>query len=276
MKRLIHRLPMLITATAVIGMAAYGPIAQLPDYHRFADQSSWLGIGHAADVLSNVGFAAVALWGGGVLYARRGHAAYAAGRHGWALFLVGLLLTAAGSTYYHLAPDDFRLVWDRLPIALACAGLLAAVRAETRPGGRSGAAAAGLGLFAVAAVAWWYFSGLHGVGDLRPYLLLQALPMFLIPLWQAGYGRERGERLRFGLALLCYVLAKLAELADHALLDLTGCLSGHTLKHILATLAAALLVAALVRRGPGAVRAARWTRRPGAAEVRRPVSGWPG
>ncbi|MDM5181921.1 hypothetical protein PO883_32625 [Massilia sp. DJPM01] len=35
--------------------------------------------------------------------------------------LIGL--TAFGSSWYHLAPDDTRLVWDRLPIALACVSL---------------------------------------------------------------------------------------------------------------------------------------------------------
>ena len=63
----------------------------------------------------------------------RADASLNAGRHGYRLFLVGLLLTAFGSGLYHLAPDNARLVWDRLPIALACAGLLAAVRAECLP-----------------------------------------------------------------------------------------------------------------------------------------------
>lgn len=248
MKPLFTRLPAWLTVLAVALLAAYGPIGQWPDYHRFADQTSWHGIPHAADVLSNLGFALVALWGMAWLYRHRHHPAYAAGRYSWLLFLAGLLLTAGGSAYYHLDPDNFRLVWDRLPIALACAGLLAAVWAETRPRGRAGTATLGLGLYAVASVAWWYYTELRGYGDLRPYLLLQGLPLLAIPLWQAGHGTPGGERARFAAALSLYGLAKLAELGDHAIFALTGGLSGHTLKHILAALAAAVLVAALVRR----------------------------
>ncbi|NTV96693.1 MAG: hypothetical protein HGA75_14990 [Thiobacillus sp.] len=105
------------------------------------------------------------------------------------------------------------------------------------------------GLFAVASVLWWYYTESKGWGDLRPYLLLQGLPLLLIPVWQAGYdGIPRSERARFGMALFLYLLAKVAELGDHALLAMIGWLSGHTLKHLLATLAAGVLVATLVRR----------------------------
>ena len=30
-----------------------------------------------------------------------------------------MLLTAVGSSYYHLAPDNERLFWDRLPMTIA-------------------------------------------------------------------------------------------------------------------------------------------------------------
>ncbi|HEU4372715.1 MAG TPA: hypothetical protein VFS02_04450 [Telluria sp.] len=102
-----------------------------------------------------------------------GGAALDAGRHGYRLFLVGLLLTAVGSSSYHLAPDNARLVRDRLPIALACAGLLADVRAECRANTDARAVTAWLALFAVASVAWWAVTEQRGAGDLRPYLLLQ-------------------------------------------------------------------------------------------------------
>ena len=85
-------------------------------------------------------------------------------------------------------------------------------------------------------------------GDLRPYLLLQILPILLIPLWQAIHRTPAVERLWFGAALLLYVLAKLAEVNDHALLAATdSALSGHTLKHLLATAAAAALVYRLLQ-----------------------------
>lgn len=36
---------------------------------------------------------------------------------GWAIFFFGVTATAFGSAYYHLRPNDSRLVWDRLPVS---------------------------------------------------------------------------------------------------------------------------------------------------------------
>lgn len=248
MKSWIRHLPNGITLAAVAALALHGPVEQLPDYHRFADDTALLGLPHAADVLSNLGFALVAIWGALRLAPSRGHASLRRAWPGYALFLAALFLTALGSAYYHLAPDNPRLVWDRIPIALACAGLLAAVRAETHAGAHPLREVAALGLLAVGSVAWWTFTDQHGRGDLRPYLLLQGLPLVLIPLWQAIHGSSGRDRAAFGLALLLYLLAKAAELHDHELLAALGGLSGHTLKHLLATAAAALIVARLIRR----------------------------
>lgn len=246
-RRFLVALPPLVCLAAVLAMLAYGVIEQPPDYHHFADRSSWLGVPYAADVLSNVGFALVGLSGWWRLSPRRASPQLAAGWPGYRLFLIGLILTAAGSAWYHLAPDDYRLVWDRLPIALACVGLLAAVRAETVGSRRPRDEAAILTLAAVASVAWWHFTNGGGHGDLRPYLLVQGLPLILIPLWQAIYRADRKDRLAFAWALVLYVVAKVFELQDHAMLAQVG-IGGHTLKHLLATLAAALIVCRLVQR----------------------------
>lgn len=247
-RRFAAQLPLIATVGIALLMLWHGAITQPANYHDFADRAMWAGVPHAADVLSNFGFAIVGIWGWWHLSPQREHPALRAGWFGYRLLLVGLILTAAGSAYYHLAPDDYRLVWDRLPIALACAGLLAGVRAETVARYDARREAAVLALLAVFSVAWWHFTGLQGQGDLRPYLLLQLLPILLVPLWQALHGSDRRDRLYFGAALLIYVLAKLAELNDHQLLQVSGALSGHTLKHLLATVAAALIVGRLVQR----------------------------
>lgn len=238
-------LPTALTLTLIAALWLHGPIAQFADYHRFADQSSVFGIPHAGDVLSNIGFAIVAAWGWWKLRRRLFAEAYRPGRYGYGLFLASLLLTTMGSSYYHLAPDDARLVWDRLPIALTCAGLLAAVRAEST----SAASATTelrdtllLTLAAGAGVLWWRITALQGTGDLRWYLLFQILPVMLIPLWQTMAGAPRSRRLAVGAAIALYGAAKLAEFYDHQLLDLLHVVSGHTLKHVLAAAAAAFLV----------------------------------
>ncbi len=110
----------------------------------------------------------------------------------------------------------------------------------------------GLMAFAVFSVAWWYATELAGAGDLRFYLLLQAAPLVMVPLWQWLYDDwqvdARRDRSAFGLALLLYVAAKVAELYDHAIAEALGALTGHTLKHLLAAAAAALIVHRLAAR----------------------------
>ena len=245
-----RHLPLLLTLLLIAAALLHGPIAQFENYHAFADQLTLLGIPHFCDVLSNLGFAVVALWGFGRLAPRR-HTHFPLSWPGYALFLAGLLLTALGSGWYHLAPDDHRLLWDRLPIALACAGLLAGAWADCRQRDNRLFAVL-LGFAALAAVLWWYVGALQGRGDLRPYLLLQGLAMLLIPLWQWLYRRPRGERLAFVAAFALYGLARVTELLDHQLAALLDPLTGHTLKHLLSTAAAAVIVAQLVRRGPAA------------------------
>jgi hypothetical protein len=247
-KPYIKYAPMIITVGITVILAVHGRIAQPLHYNEFADASAAFGIHHAADVFSNAGFALVAIWGWMTLRPRRTSDPLRAGWPGYRLFLIGLFLTAFGSGFYHLAPDNARLIWDRLPIALACAGLLVGVRGDTQPGLKTELEAIILGFFAVASVAWWVYTDRSGADDLRPYLLLQGLPLVLIPLWQAIYRAPRADRIAFAAAMGLYVLAKLAEVLDHEIANMFGFVSGHTLKHLIATMATAAVVWGVTRR----------------------------
>lgn len=210
---------LVLIAAAVL----YGPIVQPAGYHAFADQRTLWGIARFADVVSNLGFLLVGLWG----LSRRSTLEHT-------VFCAAIALTAFGSAWYHLAPDDQRLIWDRMPIALACAALLAA---SLRAAYRIGTALMPLILAGIASVLWWTYSG-----DLRPYLLIQLAPLVLIPALQWECRADGATRRAFGLAILLYVLAKVCELADGAILAAIDVVSGHTLKHSLATAAAWVLV----------------------------------
>jgi hypothetical protein len=255
MNRIYSHLPLLITVLVVIVLLIHGPIAQLPHYHEFADQRTLFGVPSGADVLSNIGFALVGLWGMLSLWRYRDDPSLGKGWPGYFLFMLSLVFTAIGSGFYHLEPDNARLVWDRLPIALACGGLLAGVRSEMDIGADGRRQVALFSIFAVLSVVWWRVTDQAGHGDLRPYLLLQGLPLLLIPLWHAIYGAPplwhaiygapRKDRIAFGAAILLYVLAKAAELHDRELLEMFGWISGHSIKHLLATVAAAVLIGRL-------------------------------
>src|SRR5215831_6408886 len=96
-------------------LAAMSPIVQDESYHAFADARTLLGIPNFWNVVSNLPF--VAVGAAGLTLARRDAAATA--------LFVGILLTGFGSSYYHAAPDDSTLFWDRLPMTIAFMALLA-------------------------------------------------------------------------------------------------------------------------------------------------------
>jgi hypothetical protein len=235
-----------VAATLVgIALLLHGPIPQWADYHRFADSQAWAGVPNARNVLSNLPFALVGAWG--FADARRRSPAEP-GRLAWLLFCAALVCTAAGSSLYHLAPDNPTLVVDRLPIAWACAALTCAFLAERLAACWASPPVLGIGFaVATASVVFWWATERHGAGDLRPYLFVQLLPMLLVPLGLIlrlpPLGRRALGWQRWLGALALYGLAKAAELADAPLFEaLHGSLSGHTAKHLLAAAAAAVLV----------------------------------
>lgn len=222
-----------ISAAAAIAAAAHGPVIQDQAYHAFADARSLLGIPNFADVVSNLPFLLVGLHG---LARRRRGAAYAA-------LCGGVLLVSAGSAYYHWSPSDETLLWDRLPMTIAFMGLFAAVLEDggvARPSALRPLLAAGL-----LSVVYWRWTG-----DLRPYFLVQFLPLLLMPAILALYERSflDGRLLLAGFGL--YVAAKVLEHYDGPVLAATGLLSGHTLKHLLAAAAALCLVRSWTKEEP--------------------------
>jgi hypothetical protein len=216
------------------------PIPQDPAYHRLADARSWLGIPNALNVLSNAGFVLVGALGLGFLR-DRGATARAFREPGerwpYTVFFAGLLLTGLGSAYYHWTPGNSRLAWDRLPLAITLTGLLDAVIAE-RVGVRAALRLlAPLVALAALSVGYWALTEQRGVGDLRPYALVQFYPLVAVPLmiWllPPRYTGSAGLLAAAGI----YALAKLPELADAWILSTTRVVSGHTLKHVLAAVA---------------------------------------
>jgi hypothetical protein len=187
-----------------------------------------------------------------VVLRKRSSQSFVDDRERWpyAVGFFGLFLAAFGSSYYHLAPDNARLVWDRLPMTLVFMPLVAAMIAE-RINVRLGLwllpmlAAIGAG-----SVVQWYASEQHGTGDLRMYAAVQAyalVALLVILLFRPPYTR--------GLDLLWvvgfYALAKILELADRQIFSLSArTVSGHTLKHLAAAAAGYWVLRMLKKREP--------------------------
>ena len=225
-----------VAALAVVAMALIDPIPQDLDYHRFADSRPWLGIANFADVVSNLPFALVGLLGLHYLLSAGNSTVAAAQKPAYLIFFGGVLLVCFGSGYYHLEPDNTSLVWDRLPMTLAFMGLFSAVIGE-RISPVLGKRLLWLLVFlGLASVIYWHISEQQSRGDLRPYALVQFLPMALIPLilWLFP-GRYRD--VRYFVALVgFYALSKICEHWDEAIYQLLGGVSGHSLKHLAAAI----------------------------------------
>lgn len=221
------------TAACIVAVFLVPRIPQPAGYADFADKRSLLGIPNFGDVASNLAFLAAGLFGIVTAVRRRDHFRDSREIAAWLVLFAGVTLTAFGSAYYHLLPNNERLVWDRLPMTLGFMGLFAALLGE-RINVRLGTwllpvlLAAGIG-----SVVYWIWTEHQGLGDLRPYGFIQFYPLLaiLLLLWlfPPRYSRGYDYLIAFGF----YAAAKILELADKPVFALTShTVSGHTLKHI--------------------------------------------
>src|SRR6185436_10576711 len=112
-----HATLALVALLTIAGAALAPRIAQPPEYIVFVDQRSLLGVPNAFDVLSNLAFSVVGLIGLADKFTRRSTTfAHPWDRWPYAVLFAGVTLSSLGSSYFHLAPDNARLVWDRLPM----------------------------------------------------------------------------------------------------------------------------------------------------------------
>ncbi len=199
------------------------PIPQDQSYHQFADQRTILGIPNFWNVVSNLPFLVV-----GAAGLRRRFRDGAA----TVVFFLGVFLTGLGSSYYHWNPNDRTLFWDRLPMTLAFAAILAIV-VEERVNARLGAIllwpALAIGLFSLLLWLW--------TDDLRLYFWVQFFPGIAVLLLFLLYPPKYTGTYYWIIAAGLYALAKVFEFSDDAIFSAGHVLSGHTLKHLAAAAA---------------------------------------
>jgi len=223
-------------------------VPQPSGYHDFADHRAFFGVANALDVLSNAAFALAGL--AGLWIALRPRTAFEQVGERWpyAVFFAGVLLTALGSGWYHLAPDNERLFWDRLPMTIAFMALIAA-QVGDRIDPRAGRALL-LPMLAIgaASVVYWRATERAGAGNVVPYGILQAYAvaiLLLIALWLPSRYTRGGDVY---VVFAAYVVAKIAELLDTQLYGLGHAVSGHTLKHLAAAAGAFVVCRMLWKR----------------------------
>jgi hypothetical protein len=210
------------------------PIPQDPGYHHFADNRIVFGIPNGLDVLSNVPLIIIGVWG--IVFTAR-----MLTKNGFKspvllyfIFFIGIFFTGFGSSYYHHAPSNDTLFWDRLPMTIAFMGFFCSVICEMASPRASRIFILPLLAVGVSSVLYWHWSEALGRGDLRLYGLVQFLPIILITLILFMYKLPVNYLNYIIAAMFFYFISKMTELLDIQIFQLLGVMSGHTLKHVFA------------------------------------------
>ncbi len=233
---------LLIIAPLLYLLSMVAPIPQDPRYHVFADSRPCLGLPNCSNMISNLAFFIVGT--AGVLWCRSNPGAGAISS--WAIFFLGVTLVFIGSGFYHYAPANDSLMWDRLPMTIAFMGLFAALLSEHLDRKREWQLLLPALAVGLASVVWWRLTD-----DLRIYLWVQITPLLVIAYVITVFPGRHTHRhyLLYGVA--CYTLAKVAENYDNNIYMLTaGAISGHTVKHLVAAIATLWVLLMLRRRTP--------------------------
>lgn len=242
-----------ILLAGIIGVMMLPAIPQDPAYHDFGAALPVFGIPNFWNVASNIPFAIVGVIGlAGVFH--RLNIVGAPRRIAdlmYVAFSAGVLLTAFGSSYYHWQPANQTLVWDRLPMTVAFASLLCLVLWHYGAPRFAAFLFAPLLAVGVWSVAYWASTELAGEGDLRPYALVQFLPLLILPF--IIHGRQSAELpgRYLWMALGWYVVAKLFEGFDGWFAETWVVIGGHPFKHVFAAFATFCIVLAYIKSTPG-------------------------
>ena len=141
-------------------------------------------------------------------------------------------------------------MWDRLPMSFGFTALLAATIAERVRLTWGLRLLLPLVLVGAGSVIYWRWSALHATENLLPYAVVQygsiGAILAIVIFFRSRYSHGR---YIFGV-LAFYAAAKAAEALDATIFALGHLVSGHSLKHLLAGLAAWWLLRMLKLRSP--------------------------
>ena len=224
------------------------PLPQPLAYHNFADQRPLLGIPHMLNVVSNLPFLVVGVWGMIWMWrlpplTREARFLEPAEQWAYGLYFLGLALTGFGSSYYHANPNNETLVIDRIGLAITFMALFTAIVAERLSWQLSAWLVGPMVALGIGSVLYW-----HWTDDLRFYLVVQFFPLVALPLLFLFFTPRYTGTADMIASLACYGLAKVLEILDANVYARGGVISGHTLKHLVAGLSAYIVLFMLQRR----------------------------
>jgi len=224
------------------------PISQPQNYYNFSDKNNYFGINNFWNVVSNIPFLIVGFLGLTLNTKKKlTHDNYPAIPI-YSIFFLGIFLTGFGSSWFHLSPNNETLVWDRLPMTIGFMALTTALLSEYLYREFQKKFFYPLLLIGFISVVYWHITEQAGRGDLRLYVLVQFLPMLVIPMVAFTNKSRFTHNINLVGVIIFYLLAKLAEHYDHAIHQVLGHISGHSIKHLLAAAATFLVLRMLMLR----------------------------
>lgn len=232
-----NKIGLMLGLSGILGIGVFflPAISQDPRYHDFSDTAEFFGIPNFWNVISNLGFIIVGIFGWSV--ARQNQGGLPELKTHYLAFFAGIFLTGLGSAYFHWHPNNETLVWDRLPMTVAFMSLFAIVIGEHMDVRAAQGLLWHLIVIGMASVGYWHWTETQARGDLRFYGLVQFLPLTIIPLTLVFVPSRFSTVRHLWWVILAYGVSKVLEYFDHPLFGLLG-IGGHPLKHIVAALGA--------------------------------------
>jgi hypothetical protein len=238
----------LIILMCVVIVMLLPAISQDANYHDFADQRQLLSIAHFWNVISNVPFLLVGYWGLKALRVGEIVQFPKSLINCYRVFFAAIAVVGIGSMVYHLQPSNETLVWDRLPMTVAFMAFFSLIIGEYINESIGKNLLWPLVLLGGATVVYWAITEAAGVGDLRPYALIQFAPMILIPYLLLTMPTRYSHQCYVWAMLLTYLIAKIFEALDHNIYAIGQMMGGHAIKHVCAALGPYLFYLGLKRR----------------------------
>ncbi len=234
---------LLLTLSLVgIGILFFiGPIPQDACYHNFSDNRTLFGLTNFWNVVSNVPFIMIGVFGMLFTLKKTNFSLF------WNcfVFFLGIFLTGIGSWYYHFQPTNARLLWDRLPMTISFMAFFSIIIGDCININAGKKTLFPFLFIGVLSIVYWQITDYLGYCDLRLYVLVQYLPVILIPFILLMHKSLLEIKPYYWLMLLAYVFAKIFETSDIIIFNSTDIISGHTIKHIVSSFAPILFLNAL-------------------------------
>jgi hypothetical protein len=233
----------MLMSLSILGLAFTDKIKQSDNYHNFADKRTCFDINNCADVITNIPLLTSGLYG--LLKMKQGYIIIDDKRNeftNFIVFFVGMILVGIGSAYYHLAPTTETLFWDRLPMTIVFMSAISILLAEWVNPKIGKLSLIPLLTIGISSVLYWRITETMGDGDLRPYYIIQVLPLLYAPVLTLTSKSKYTTSWTYVVAVIIYLISKLSEYYDYEIFNALYFLSGHNIKHLLIALAMHILI----------------------------------